>query len=169
MSALADYEFQENEMDDFDTSVPKNAGKTIRRLWNSVSDQHGRILIVIISVVFYTLLSVIAPLYSVHIVDLLWERIQAAFSEGMTFSVTWEDGGKSIAILLGIYLSTGIFYIIQSFLMASFAENLSFRLRKEVSEKLNRLPLAFFDRNKPGAVLSRITNDLDKKIGRAHV
>ncbi len=162
MSALADYEFQENEMDDFDTSVPKNAGKTIRRLWNSVSDQHGRLLIVIISVVFYTLLSVIAPLYSVHIVDLLWERIQAAFSEGMMFSVTWEDGGKSIAILLGIYLATGIFYIIQSFLMASFAENLSFRLRKEVSEKLNRLPLAFFDRNKPGAVLSRITNDLDK-------
>ena len=149
-------------MDDFDTSVPKNAGKTIRRLWNSVSDQHGRLLIVIISVVFYTLLSVIAPLYSVHIVDLLWERIQAAFSEGMMFSVTWEDGGKSIAILLGIYLATGIFYIIQSFLMASFAENLSFRLRKEVSEKLNRLPLAFFDRNKPGAVLSRITNDLDK-------
>ena len=94
MSALADYEFQENEMDDFDTSVPENAGKTIRRLWNSVSDQHGRLLVVIISVVFYTLLSVLAPLYSVHIVDLLWERIQTAFSEGMTFSVTWEDGGK---------------------------------------------------------------------------
>ena len=60
MSALADYEFQENEMDDFDTSVPKNAGKTIRRLWNSVSGQHGRLLIVIISVVFSVIFYVIS-------------------------------------------------------------------------------------------------------------
>ena len=51
------------------------------------------------------------------------------------------------------------FYLLQSFLMASFAEKLSLRLRSEIGEKLSRMPLAFFDRNKPGTVLSRITND----------
>ena len=141
----------------FDVSAPDDAGKTLKRLWSSVSDQHRRLLIV-----FYTLLSIVAPLYSADIVDLLWEKIKASLAEGATFSITWNDGGREIFGLLIIYLATGLFYLLQSFLMASFAEKLSLRLRSEIGEKLSRMPLAFFDRNKPGAVLSRITNDLDK-------
>lgn len=146
----------------FDVSAPDDAGKTLKRLWSSVSDQHRRLLIVLVSVIFYTLLSIVAPLYSADIVDLLWEKIKASLAEGATFSITWNDGGREIFGLLIIYLATGLFYLIQSFLMASFAEKLSLRLRSEIGEKLSRMPLAFFDRNKPGAVLSRITNDLDK-------
>ena len=151
------------EMDDgFDFSSPDDAGKTLKRLWISVNDQHKRLGIVLVSVIFYTFLSVVAPLYSAYIVDLLWEKIQAAIAGGAAFSITWTDGGKDIFFLLLIYLATGLFYIIQSFLMASFAEKLSYRLRNEVGQKLSRLPLSFFDRNKPGVILSRITNDLDK-------
>ena len=146
----------------FDVSAPDDAGKTLKRLWSSVSDQHRRLLIVLVSVIFYTFLSIAAPLYSADIVDLLWEKINASLAEGATFSITWNDGGREIFGLLIIYLATGLFYLIQSFLMASFAEKLSLRLRSEIGEKLSRMPLAFFDKNKPGAVLSRITNDLDK-------
>lgn len=146
----------------FDVSAPDDAGKTLKRLWSSVSDQHRRLLIVLVSVIFYTLLSIVAPLYSADIVDLLWEKIKASLAEGATFSITWNDGGREIFGLLIIYLATGLFYLLQSFLMASFAEKLSLRLRSEIGEKLSRMPLAFFDRNKPGTVLSRITNDLDK-------
>ena len=64
--------------------------------------------------------------------------------------------------LLLIYLATALFYTLQSFLMSSFAETLSLRLRTEISQKLNRLPLSYFDRTKTGAVLSRAVNDLDK-------
>lgn len=146
----------------FDVSAPDDADKTLKRLWSSVSDQHRRLLIVLVSVIFYTLLSIVAPLYSADIVDLLWEKIKASLAEGATFSITWNDGGREIFGLLIIYLATGLFYLLQSFLMASFAEKLSLRLRSEIGEKLSRMPLAFFDRNKPGTVLSRITNDLDK-------
>lgn len=146
----------------FDVSAPDDAGKTLKRLWSSVSDQHRRLLIVLVSVIFYTFLSIAAPLYSADIVDLLWEKIKASLAEGATFSITWNDGGREIFGLLIIYLATGLFYLIQSFLMASFAEKLSLRLRSGIGEKLSRMPLAFFDKNKPGAVLSRITNDLDK-------
>ena len=146
----------------FDVSAPDDAGKTLKRLWSSVSDQHRRLLIVLVSVIFYTLLSIVAPLYSADIVDLLWEKIKASLAEGATFSITWNDGGREIFGLLIIYLATGLFYLLQSFLMASFAEKLSLRLRSEIGEKLSRMPLAFFDRNKPGTVLSCITNDLDK-------
>lgn len=151
------------EIDDgFDFSTPDDAGKTLKRLWTSINDQHKRLGVVLISVIFYTFLSIVAPLYSAYIVDLLWEKIQTAFAGGEAFFITWTDGGRDIFFLLLIYLATGLFYLIQSFLMASFAEKLSYRLRNEVGQKLNRIPLSFFDRNKPGIILSRITNDLDK-------
>lgn len=152
----------ENFDDGFDLSAPDNVRGTLKRLWTSVSDQHRRLAVVLISVIFYTVLSIAAPLYSAYIVDLLWAKIQAAFQDGTAFSISWDSGGKDLLFLLLLYLATGAFYLLQSFLMASFAENLSLRLRNEISQKLSRLPLSFFDQNKPGAVLSRITNDLDK-------
>ena len=152
----------ENFDDGFDLSAPDNVRGTLKRLWTSVSDQHRRLAVVLISVIFYTVLSIAAPLYSAYIVDLLWAKIQAAFQDGTVFSISWDSGGKDLLFLLLLYLAAGAFYLLQSFLMASFSENLSFRLRNEISRKLSRLPLSFFDQNKPGAVLSRITNDLDK-------
>ena len=115
-----------------------------------------------VSVVFYTVLSVAAPVYSAGIVDLLWKEIRSAITDGTAFRVTWEHGGREIMILLGIYTATGILYTFQSFVMASFAERLSLELRTQISRKLDRLPLSFFDSHKPGEVLSRATNDLDK-------
>lgn len=148
--------------DEMDFASPNHMRRTLRRLWVSVNDQHKRLIVVLVSVVFYTLLSVAAPFYSAHIVDLLWNSIKEAMAGGEAFRVTWHHGGRDIFILLLIYLATAFFYTLQSFLMASFAENLSLRLRTEISTKLNRLPLSYFDRNQTGAILSRTTNDLDK-------
>lgn len=148
--------------DDMDFSVPSNAWKTVVRLWHSMGRQRIRLVIVAVSVVFYTILSVAAPVYSAGIVDLLWKKIQEAWQGGTAFSVTWESGGRQIAILLAIYTVTGILYTFQSFLMASFAERLSLQLRTKISKKLNRLPLSYFDGHRTGEILSRATNDLDK-------
>lgn len=148
--------------DEMDFASPNHMRRTLRRLWVSVNDQHKRLAVVLVSVVFYTLLSVAAPFYSAHIVDLLWNSIKEAMAGGEAFRVTWVHGGRDIFILLLIYLATAFFYTLQSFLMASFAEKLSLRLRTEISTKLNRLPLSYFDRNQTGAILSRTTNDLDK-------
>ncbi|QDW74985.1 ABC transporter ATP-binding protein [Lachnospiraceae bacterium KGMB03038] len=148
--------------EEFDASSPEHTRQTVRKLWDSLSDQRVRLCVVLISVALYTVLAVAAPLYSAYIVDLLWEKIQAAFAQEIVFSVTWEEAGRDILLLLLIYLAAAGLYFIQSFLMASFAENLACRLRGEIGQKLNRLPLAFFDGHQPGAILSRITNDLDK-------
>lgn len=143
-------------------SVPSNAMATICRLWKSMERQRIRLVIVAVSVIFYTVLSVAAPVYSAGIVDLLWREIRLALENGTRFRVTWGQGGREIMILLGIYTTTGILYTFQSFLMASFAERLSLELRTQISRKLDRLPLSFFDNHKTGEVLSRATNDLDK-------
>ena len=143
-------------------AVPSNAMATVRRLWKAMGRQRLRLVIVAVSVVFYIVLSVAAPVYSAGIVDLLWREIRSSIEAGTAFRVTWEHGGREIMILLGIYTATGILYTFQSFVMASFAERLSLELRTQISRKLDRLPLSFFDSHKPGEVLSRATNDLDK-------
>lgn len=157
---------QENDIavfeDEMEYSVPSNAAETVKRLWNVMGKQRIRLIIVAVSVLFYTVLSVAAPLYSAGIVDLLWGKIRQAWGEGAAFRVSWESGGREIIILLVIYTVTGILYTFQSFLMASFAERLSLELRTMISRKLNRLPLSYFDSHRTGEVLSRITNDLDK-------
>lgn len=134
--------------DEMDFETPDHAWQTLKRMWRSVAEQHKRLAVVLVSVVLYTSLSIIAPLYSAHIIDLLWNNIKETLASGTAFQITWETGGRDIAFLLLIYLAAALFYTLQSFLMASFAERLSLRLRTEISEKLNRLPLAFFDRTK---------------------
>ena len=159
----AEFEGFEGELDDdYDISTPEHAGATLRRFLKTASDQWGRLAIVTLSLVCYTVLTVYAPFRSAGVVDLLWAKIQAANAAGVRFSITWADGGRDIFALLLVYLGVGAFYFLQSFLMASFAENISYRLRCAIADKLNRLPLAFFDKNKPGAILTHVTNDLDK-------
>lgn len=148
--------------EEMDFETPDHAWQTVKRLWRSTSDQHKRLAVVLVSVVLYTFLSIIAPLYSAHIVDLLWNNIKETLTTGAAFHITWTMGGRDIFFLLLIYLATALLYTLQSFLMSDFAENLNLRLRTEISEKLNRLPLSFFDRTKTGAILSRTVNDLDK-------
>ena len=142
--------------------MPSRPLETLKRMWNSVEEQHGRLLVVFVSVIFYTFLSILAPVYSAGIIDLLWVKIQEAAGGGQAFSVTWGSGGKEICILLAIYGAASLFYGLQNFLMASFAERLSLKLRTDISRKLDRLPLSYFDGHQPGEIMSRTVNDLDK-------
>ena len=121
-----------------------------------------RLGIVGLSILIYIGLSIWNPMYSAIVIDHLWQSIQAAISQGIPFSITWENMGAELTQLSVQYFLTWIFYYLQSFLMASVAENLTLSLRKQVAEKLNRLPLRFFDQNKAGELLSRVTIDLDK-------
>ena len=123
-----------------------------------------RLGIVGLSILIYIGLSIWNPMYSAIVIDHLWQSIQAAISQGIPFSITWENMGAELTQLSVQYFLTWIFYYLQSFLMASVAENLTLSLRKQVAEKLNRLPLRFFDQNKAGEILSRVTSDLDKVI-----
>lgn len=148
--------------DDMALEKPENTVTVLKRMWKSVDDQRMRLTAVLVSVIFYTVLSLAAPLYSAQVVDFLWEGIKNAANEGQPFQITWEYGGKGIILLLILYVSGAFFYLLQSYLMSSFAEKLSLRLRTEISAKLNVLPLAFFDRTQTGTILSRTVNDLDK-------
>ena len=154
----------ENDPNYFDTEVfeAKHMKKTILRFIRSMGRQKWRLTVVFICIAFYTYFTVMAPLYSANVVDLIWNQIKANQNAGHPFRITWELGGRQLFLLLLMYLACGVFYTLQSFLMAGFAEKLNLQLREEISRKLNRLPLSFFDRQQPGAIMSRATNDLEK-------
>lgn len=140
----------------------RNKKSTVLRLLKSMGKQKLRLAIVLLAVILYTAFNVIAPLYSATVVDLIYIRAKEAIAAGTVFTITWQEGGLQILILAALYAGAWLFFTLQSWLMASFAETLNLQLRTEIAQKLNKMPLAFFDRNQAGAIMSRATNDLDK-------
>lgn len=149
--------YQDEEME-----MAKDAKKTTLRFLKSLGRQRIRLLVVLLSVTVYSALNIIGPLYSAAAVDAIWTRIKELRAVGETFRITWEWGGEQVVILLALYGGASLVYILQNFLMASFAEKLNYQLRGDIAEKLHRLPLSFYDRHQVGEVMSRATNDLDK-------
>ena len=142
--------------------APQNARKTAARLFSQLKNQRTRLIIVAVCIVIYTVLNIFTPYYSAGVIDALLESIDASVKNGGAFSIPWYPLGREMTILFSMYLVLSIVYYLQSFLMASVAERLILTLRKQISEKINKLPLRFFDQNKPGEILSRVTSDLDK-------
>lgn len=142
--------------------VPKDTWGTVRRLWHAAAGERWRFGVVIAAILVYTGFHVAAPAYSARVIDVIWTNIQAAFAEGRAFTVGWETGGRELATYFGIWTGACALYSVQCFVMAGFAEKLNLSLRRSIAEKLSRLPLKFYDGHKPGEVVSRATNDLDK-------
>lgn len=135
---------------------------TVVRLFSYLQNQHIRLTVVGISIIIYVGLSIWNPMYSAIVIDHLWQSIQAAWENGTAFSITWNNMGRELVQLTVQYFFTWIFYYLQSYLMANVAETLVLHLREEIADKLHRPPLKFFDQNKAGEILSRVTSDLDK-------
>ena len=141
--------------------APQYAMKTAKRLFSQLKDQRFRLIAVAVSIVIYTVLNIFTPYYSAIVIDALKAAIDESVASGK-FSLAWDPLGREMTILFVMYMIMACFYFFQSYLMASVAENLILKLRRQISNKLNKLPLRFFDRNKPGEILSRVTSDLDK-------
>ena len=141
--------------------APQYAMRTARRLFSQLKDQRFRLMAVAVSILIYTVLNIFTPYYSAIVIDALKAAIDESVAAGK-FVFAWEPLGREMTILGVMYLVMACFYLFQSYLMASVAENLILKLRRQISNKLNKLPLRFFDANKPGEILSRVTSDLDK-------
>ena len=146
----------------FDKEVPENVYRTAERLFGQLQKQRGRLTIVGICIIIYVFLNVFTPYYSAGVIDLLLSAIRECVENGTKFVIEWKTLGTPMLSICIMYALMGIFYHFQGYLMANVAENLILTLRKQISHKLNKLPLCFFDSNKPGEILSRVTSDLDK-------
>ena len=78
-----------------------------------------------------------------------------------TGGIDFEKIGRILLLLLGLYVLSALLSFVQGYLMTGIAQKLCYRFRKEISEKINRMPMAYFESRTVGEILSRITNDVD--------
>lgn len=87
----------------------------------------------------------------------LLEKVQGVIGGGIDFTSI----ANTLLLLLGLYLISALFSFIQTFVMTGVSQKVSYNMRKDISEKINRMPLKYFDTKTHGEVLSRVTNDVD--------
>lgn len=130
---------------------PTNFRKSIKNLIDYSKKYHKVIIISIILAITSSVITIIAPNKTSELIDVIGKTSEINF-----------DKVKSLSImLLAIYFISSLISLIQSLLMADASNKLSKDLRENISNKINKLPLKYFDENEYGDVLSRITNDVD--------
>ncbi len=132
---------------------------TIRQLLRYMGIYKIALAIVAVFAVASTVFNVVGPKILGNATTELFNGLIAKLSG--TGSIDFGKIGRILLILMGIYLLCAIFSFVQGLLMTEMSQKMCFRMRKDISEKINRMPLSYFEKNAVGDVLSRITNDVD--------
>ena len=117
------------------------------------------VIVVMVIAVFSTVFNVVCPK--------VLGKATTALSEGIMRKINGIGGidftyiGKILLFCLGLYLLSVLFNFTQGIIMTGVTQKLCYKMRKDVSEKINRMPLKYFESRTYGEVLSRITNDID--------
>ena len=137
----------------------KDFGGSIRKLIRYLKPFAPRLIIIILFASASTVFSIIGPKVLGSATTALAQGLIAKYTG--TGSIDFSRIFSILRTLGTIYILSMMFSYIQGWLMAGVTQTLTYTLRKEISEKINRLPLSYFDRQTHGEVLSRITNDVD--------
>ena len=138
---------------------PKDFKKSIKKLLSYIGKYKVAILVVMLFAACSTIFNVAGPK--------ILGKATTALSEGLmskiqgTGSIDFGKIGSILLFVLGLYLCSAIFNFIQGWIMTGITQKVCYRLRKEISEKINRMPMKYFESRTYGEVLSRITNDVD--------
>ena len=140
---------------------PKDFKKTMKNLIKYLKPYILSIFIVMIFAIGSAAFSIVGPKIlgnaTTEIFNGLIKKITTANSEGINF----DKIGKIIIFLLALYIISTIFSLIQGWIISEVAQKVSYNMRRQISGKINRMPLKYFDTRTHGEVLSRVTNDVD--------
>ncbi|MHB8172091.1 MAG: ABC transporter ATP-binding protein [Thermincolia bacterium] len=134
---------------------------TLKRLMGYLKPRRMSLIAVGITALLSTIFSIVSPKIMGHATTILFNGVMAKAKDIPGAKVDFEAIGEIILILAGLYLLSSVFAYIQQYIMAGLAQKTVYDIRKDVSEKLARLPLKFYDSRTHGEILSRITNDID--------
>ena len=137
----------------------KNLSKTLSTLLKYLKPFRIAIFFVILFAVGSTIFTIIGPKILGNATTKLVQGLVAKYSG--TGSIDIDGIKHTLLILLGIYVLSLILSYIQAWIMSGVTQKVTYRLREEISLKINRLPLNYYDKQTHGEVLSRITNDVD--------
>ncbi len=164
------------------TEKPKDFKGTLKRLLNYFAPEMTLLIVVLVAAIISTVFSIVGPKILGLATTKLFDGLLAKFKaygqiQGIQHAEKLHPGlhlplptipgvdfgyiGDVLLILLGLYLISAIFGYIQQYVMAGVAQRTVYRMRREVDEKLSRLPLKYFDSRTHGEILSRAVNDMD--------
>ena len=132
---------------------------TLKTLWSYLAHYKIGIIFVLLFAVGSTIFSIVGP-------KILGNATTEIFN-GLIGKITGGNGidfgriGQILLFLVGLYIISALFSFVQGFIMTNISQKLTYKLRKEISEKINRMPMKYFDGRTYGEVLSRVTNDID--------
>ena len=132
-----------------------------KKLLNYLKPYRLSIIIVLIFAIGSAAFSIIGPKILGKATTKLFEGLVSKVSGVAGAGIDFEYIGRIIIILAVLYLISALFSFIQGYIMSGIAQKVSYNLRKEISIKINKLPLKYFDKLTHGEVLSRVTNDVD--------
>lgn len=133
---------------------------TMKKLMSYLSPYKLAILLVIVFAIGSSVFNIVGP-------KILGNATTKIF-EGLVSKVSNSGGGidfdaifRTLTILASLYIISSIFSFVQTFITSDISQKVSYNLRKSISEKINKLPLNYYDKKTNGEVLSRVTNDID--------
>ena len=141
------------------TERAKDFKGTLRQLLRAMSRYKLSMAVVVLFAILSTIFNIAGPK--------ILAQATTALATGWVAKLRGTGGidfvfiGRILLILLGMYLLSSAFSFIQSWLMSGLSQTVCYDFRRQISEKINRLPLAYFEKRTVGEVLSRITNDVD--------
>ncbi|WPX08680.1 ABC transporter ATP-binding protein [Anaerocellum danielii] len=133
---------------------------TMKKLIRYLSAYKVSLITVLVLAILSTSFSIAGPKILSKAITKIFEGIMNKIT-GQDSGIDFEYVGKILIILLVLYGLSSIFGYLQGWIMSGITMKITYRLRKEISEKINRLPLKYFESTNQGEILSRITNDVD--------
>ncbi|QHI72763.1 ABC transporter ATP-binding protein [Aminipila terrae] len=132
----------------------KNFRSTMKTLMQYVKPFRIQVILVVIFAIASTVFTIVSPMILGEATDVV---VKGIMGTGIDYGVL-----KGIMIILiSLYMVSFGFSVLQSYIMAGVSQTITYRLRKEISEKLDKLPLTYFDGKTHGEILSRVTNDVE--------
>lgn len=140
---------------------PKDFKTTIRKLIGYLKPYLKSILVVIFLAIGSSVFAIVGPKILGKAITKIYEGLVSKVSGVPGASVDFGYIENIILLLLALYVISAVFAFIQGFIISGVAQKVSFNLRRDISEKINRIPLKYFDTRTHGEILSRVTNDID--------
>lgn len=143
--------------------MPQNKG-TVKRLLRYIGAEKKKLVIVFFLVILVTALNLWAPIELGKIIDFIIGDVfkLSSASQGESIGIDTSVFVKSVVLLIAIYLAAFVLNYVGDYIMAAVSEGIALKMRTDLSAKLNRLPLRFYDSTQKGDILSRATNDIEK-------
>lgn len=133
---------------------------TLNKLLGYLKEYKVSLVIVVMLAIISTVFSIVGPKILGQATTEIYNGIIGKIS-GSGFGIDFNVVGRIILTLLLLYTLSFAFSYIQGYIMTSVSMKLTYKLRNDISKKINRIPLGYFDTTNHGEVLSRITNDID--------